>query len=533
MLKFVAGYFSPYKKGLLLVLVCSVLTAVSELSTPYFTAKFIDEVLVSNSFDVFYIFMSIIACVCISAIIANYAYIIVSTKIQFLLTRDLVQHITEHIQKLPTEYLKSMDMVYVSKRIEQDSRDLVSFVLGSIIDITIQLVVLSTTVSLLLSIDVFWGVIFISIVFFHLFGYKLLKNTLLKLSTALREKESIFFSSLAFNYIHIYSIKLHSLSEEFIGEFCKKYQDYYVAGIKKLRVSFWFTNTRFNSGRIFNLIIFLIGGHQVLVGEISVGNFVALNGYFFLAMDGIYFFMNIGQGYQNALSAYNRITEILAQPITMNGTLKIDSIERIDVVNVLYSLNKKNILRKISFSLRKGHIYCLVGRNGAGKSTLINILVGMCLPTEGFVQFDGVDTKQIDMIDARKKLISIAEQQDFIPYDDPEENLSFDDAINIEQQSEFIRKFYLFNILEEGRTKSLAENSLSGGEKKKIALIRALSQKSDLLILDEPDNNLDSSSLSFFLYKLSKEKMDRIVVIVSHEPRIMEIADEIIELPCG
>ena len=529
MLKFVASYFSPYKKRLTLVLVCSVLTAISELSTPYFTAKFIDEILVSKSYDTFCSFIALIAFVCILAILANYIYIVASTKVQFLLIRDMVQDITEHVQRLSVAFLGSMDMTYLSKRIEQDTRDLVSFVLGSIIDISIQIIILATTTSLLFTIDIFWVAIFIAIAFIHLVLYRLHKKALLDVSLLLREQEGRFFSALTDNYIYSYSIKLHSLYKEFIEKFRQKYNDYYVAGVRRLKVSFWFTNTRFNSGRIFSLFIFMIGGYQVLEGNMSIGNFVALNGYFIISMEGIYFFMNFGQGYQNALSAYSRITEIMNQPVANNGNLKLNSIRNISVENVSYYVDGKAILPKVSFSFQTGKVYCLTGRNGTGKSTLINLLLGMYEPTDGIIMYDGVNISQLDMIDARRRLISIAEQKDFIPYDRPNDNISLGYNINEEQKNGCIKGFSLCKALLENRS-VIAENSLSGGEKKKIALVRALTQNTDLLILDEPDNNLDASSISFLISELKCAKKKRIVIIVSHEPQFMEFADEVIKL---
>ena len=147
----------------------------------------------------------------------------------------------------------------------------------------------------------------------------------------------------------------------------------------------------------------------------------------------------------------------------------------------------------------------------------------MYLPSTGKVFFDDVDIKRINMIDVRKNLISIAEQNDFIPFGDIKASIDIDKNNSDNEVCKLIEKFSDF-------VENITEKTLSGGEKKKIAITRAISKKADLLILDEPDNNLDSGGLQSLVEILIKCKKHQIVIIVSHEPKIIEIADKVIML---
>lgn len=141
------------------------------------------------------------------------------------------------------------------------------------------------------------------------------------------------------------------------------------------------------------------------------------------------------------------------------------------------------------------------------------------------MRFDGVtiDIKEINMIEVRKNLISIAEQNDFIPFGDIKAGIDIYKNNSKNEICELIEKFSDF-------IENSTEKTLSGGEKKKIAIIRAISKEADLLILDEPDNNLDSSGLQLLTETLIKCKEKQIIIVVSHEPKIIEIADETIML---
>ena len=199
--------------------------------------------------------------------------------------------------------------------------------------------------------------------------------------------------------------------------------------------------------------------------------------------------MNFGQNYQNALAAYLRIIEIKNFPQDLNGGRILENIYRVELKNICYEVGDRMIFKNFSQTFERGKIYCIVGKNGSGKTTLLNLICGLIKPANGEIKFNNLSIAEIDMVSARKNLIAVVEQKDFLKND-----------------------------------------TLSGGERRKISIQKAFAKSADLLILDEPDNNLDSGGLSELLQNILSDKENKITILISHDEKIFNVADEIIRL---
>ena len=166
----------------------------------------------------------------------------------------------------------------------------------------------------------------------------------------------------------------------------------------------------------------------------------------------------------------------------------MERISSIEVRDVSFSFGKQKILSDFSKIFLRGKIYCVVGKNGAGKSTLMNLICGRIRPSGGEIFFNGVALAEVDMIHARKNLIAVVEQKDFLKND-----------------------------------------NLSGGERRKVSIDAALKKFADVLIMDEPDNNLDARALDALIKKILDGKANRITLIISHDERLIKISDAVID----
>lgn len=95
----------------------------------------------------------------------------------------------------------------------------------------------------------------------------------------MHETESKYFASLSDNLLYFYGIKLHSLQAECLTTFRKYFAEFFKVGLRESKIRFWFSYGNANSAKLLTVLIFLLGGADVLDGTLTVGNFVALNGY--------------------------------------------------------------------------------------------------------------------------------------------------------------------------------------------------------------------------------------------------------------
>ena len=489
MIKFVFTRLKKFKGAIFIIAFCSIMIAMTDLMIPFLTAKFIDEILVARNVAEFYNFILLMFAIMLAAIVSHYASAILSKKILLTTANNLTEEILRHVHKLGGEVILKSDMVYLSKRVDNDATDLVTFIVDSMIDVCINFFMLVMASFLLMSIGSKWLLIFFIVAAIHFVAYKKLSMTLFERSVAVRETGTKYFTSLTDNFVYAYSIKLHCLNEKFLADFKAKFGKYFSAAIRETRIKFWFTNSDLNSGDVFRILVFLLGGLDVLAGDMTVGNLVALIGYYAFAMQAVAYFMSFGQGWQNALAAYQRLIEISSLPQDTDGDLKLSGVNFIEVRGLNCSIDGRSVLKEFSAKFERGKIYCIVGKNGAGKTTLLNFLCGMMKTDSGQINFNGLPLKLIDMPFVRENLISFVEQKEFLRNDD-----------------------------------------LSGGERRKKTITAALSKNPDVLIMDEPDNNLDDVGLKFLTAALLDGKNFRITLLVSHEEKIFNIADEIINL---
>lgn len=212
----------------------------------------------------------------------------------------------------------------------------------------------------------------------------------------------------------------------------------------------------------------------------------------------------------------------------------------IQLENITYSYNNRIVLDDISFNIKDGQCTFIDGPNGCGKSTLFRIINGLEFPIKGKYYLDGqlINQKTIKNEEISKNLhkkigylFQDSEMQLFTKSVEDEIafglfQLGYDDK----KVHEIVEKY--ISLLELEDVRKQAPFSLSGGEKKRCAIAAILSMNPDILILDEPFNNLDEDGQEWmlsFIKNLKKE--NKTLVIASHQKNFMElISDNIVKM---
>ena len=200
--------------------------------------------------------------------------------------------------------------------------------------------------------------------------------------------------------------------------------------------------------------------------------------------------------------------------------------------------NEVRALDGVSFSVNKGEFVAIIGPSGSGKSTLLHILGGVDRPTEGKVFMDGKDVyaqnEEQLAIFRRRQVGLIYQFYNLIPVLNVTENITLPVLMDGQSVNED-RLEELLNILKlKGRENHLP-NELSGGQQQRVSIGRALMNAPAVVLADEPTGNLDSKNSQEImeLLKVSNEKYNQTLIVITHDENIALQADRIIAVEDG
>jgi len=204
--------------------------------------------------------------------------------------------------------------------------------------------------------------------------------------------------------------------------------------------------------------------------------------------------------------------------------------------------NAVNVLKNVSFEVRKGEFLAIIGPSGSGKSTLMNILGALDKPNEGKYFFNNQDTSKMsddELADIRSQKIGFVFQSfNLLSRSTVLRNVTlpllYDKKIPKENRLKRVQESLEASGLEKERWNHLS-NELSGGQMQRVAIARALVNQPDLILADEPTGNLDSKTGDIVLEtfrKLNEEK-GHTIILITHEKYVAEHANRVIEIKDG
>jgi ATP-binding cassette subfamily B protein len=260
---------------------------------------------------------------------------------------------------------------------------------------------------------------------------------------------------------------------------------------------------------------------------LTVGQLISLQFYSFFIFGPLQEIGSIIMSYRETEASLNNFDALMKKPIDTppSNPIAIGAIEQLAFNQVGFQHQTANFkaIDQISFEAKKGETIAFVGPSGAGKSTLVKLLVGLYQPQEGEILMNGVNTAQIDM-SALRNQISFVTQDTQLFAGTIKENLAFVAPNATEEEMlQALTKASCANILDKGGNglaTVIGEGGLklSGGEKQRLSIARALLRHPHLLIFDEATSSLDSlteESITDTIRDLSKER-EQITIMIAH-----------------
>lgn len=289
------------------------------------------------------------------------------------------------------------------------------------------------------------------------------------------------------------------------------------------------------------MIIIVLGGVSMYYGKMTIGEITAfllfykkLSSAFVGAVPLIPLF-KIGEGAMERVDELKR--HIPERKTSDDEKGQMESRGEIELQNVKFSYNNQRILQGVSMSFKPGEITAIVGKSGAGKSTIIKLLLGLYQVEEGKILWNGNDVNQING-QSMRSLIS------YIPQDAPlfhrtlRENILYEapESVSDEDVSKVIARTGIQEMQKRFEQKEKAwnlETTVSGGERQRINLARALLKNGSIYIFDEATSALDTETEKIVQQTLRELSRTKVVIIISHRLSSVRKADKIYVLDEG
>jgi ATP-binding cassette subfamily C protein len=451
---------------------------------------------------------------------------------------DLNYDILEHVKKLPLSFFKKVNATYLNQRINLDSNNVISFLINDVIGMCFKWISFLIAVIVLFKINNIIAISLVVLVPLYLILYLSFKSSLFNIAYILKEEQDHFIGQMNEQLLNIKQVKFHSIHDYLGNQIKLSFNKLFAIALRHARVSSLFSSCDNIINNLFRLVLFFFGGMAIIKGKLSIGEFTMINNYFTVVIKGIRNTLDFSKNYQRTKVSQKRLDELLEMKVEQNGLIKLDSINSIELKDIHFSYEKgPKILESFSYKFEKGKIYCIIGENGTGKSTLIELLLGLVGEKyQGKVFYNDKSIEQLDMYNIRRKLIGVSEQEPVLFNDTLINNIILGNKeLKKKTISEWMKKLSGETIIkrfgEDKKMKIYGKSSnISGGEKQKISIIRAVIKEPDLIVLDEPTSALDQFSTNKLKEILKEIKDNKIIIMVTHDESLINISDEIIKL---
>ena len=293
---------------------------------------------------------------------------------------------------------------------------------------------------------------------------------------------------------------------------------------------------------VLNVVLMLYGGWMVITGEMTIGNLVTVNGYLWmlnapLRMAGWW----VNDTHRFITSVEKIYTTYVEEPLVKMPPVPVSRKHmegNVEFKDVSYTADDEDIVKDISFSVKKGQTVGILGSTGAGKSTIMNLLCRFVDATSGEVLVDGVNVKDWNLYDLRDN-IGMAMQDIFLFSDTIEENIAYGRPNctfeEIHEAAVMADANHFIKAMPEGYDTIVGERGvgLSGGQKQRISLARALLKKPSILILDDTTSAVDMETESYIQQQLGKLNGQCTIFVIAYRISSIKDADQILVMDNG
>lgn len=526
-----------YTKIISIIFGCLLISTVLNLCVPLLSRRIMDDGFIGGNKELLIklVLCSLMVYLVISVIdiIKEKNRINISAKIQYSLSEQAFSH----LMKMKASYFNNKNYAEILNNINVDIGNMTSIADEGVFFVVTQAFSMTGGVIGLFILN--WRMTILVLLFIPI------KYVVMKKFAKQRKKVMDDFINDSQKYARwfgdtiggVREVKLFGILNYKHAEFSQK-QSKVVERQKKLNIlSQWNNIIDTTLVQILVTVIYIIGANLVFKFQLSVGSVFAFITYSAYVTGSISAILNIGYLLSGIIPSTKRYYEFMnLQEETDKGKLIKPEFGNLKLEEVFFSYETdKPILTDVNIEIPKGSKTVLIGKNGSGKSTIINLLTRMYEPTAGQIKLKGVNIFEITL-ESYRNMISVVSQQIYLFNDTIRNNICIYKKVSDEVIETACKDSGLEDFLKEVSLDYVVGQNgamLSGGQKQKIALARALVHDKPIIIFDEVTSNTDVYSehqINGLLHTRLKEKT---VIIITHKQEILQDVDQIVMLKDG
>lgn len=537
------NYIKPYTKTIITAIFCIIVAAGSNLYVPWIIKDMIDKVLAEKDMEMLnYISIGIVVVFLIRGIFYFAQSYLVSYVGQRVVI-DIRGQLYRKFQRLPLAYYDNHRTGELMSYISNDVAALQNAMVDKLIELITESSIFVGSLAMMFYLD--WKLSLLTFAVVPMVGQamKIFGRKLKRSGTLIQERLADMTAFLQESLAAVRVVKSFVREQHEIERYDRENERNFEAAMLNIRLMSMLTPTVEFLAALAVTVIVWFGGYEVVEGKITAGALVAFLTYAVNLANPVKRISRVFGTLQQAMAAADRVFELMDLPETIGDKPEAKPLSRVTgsvkVENVSFSYGEDApALRNISFEVKPGQMVAFVGPSGAGKSTIANLLPRFYDVTEGSILVEGMDVRDVTLGSLREQ-IGIVPQETMLFSGSVWENIRYGrlDATDEEvvaaakaaNADEFIRQ------LPEGYDTKLGERgvNISGGQRQRLAIARAILKDPQILILDEATSALDTESEKVVQAALDRLMVGRTSFVIAHRLSTILGADRILVIDHG
>jgi subfamily B ATP-binding cassette protein MsbA len=538
------AYVRPYRQRLLGSILCGLLVSGTTALSALLVKPVLDNIFVRRDTTKLLFFPLVIVVIYVLRGLFQYGHSYLMRSIGQRVVRDVRNHLFKHLLNMPLSYFHHHHTGILISRVTNDISLMQRAVSDAVNDVLRQGLTMVGLIGVAFYRDWWLATFAVLVLPLAVVPIVLLGRKLRQLSRQGQEKMGSLSALIEEVFSGIKIVKGFG-REAYEGErFQRRNADYYRLTMRIVYLDAISSPVMECLGALGVAVVVFYGGHQVIAGVTTPGTFFSFLTAVLMLYEPMRKLSRVNSTLQAALAAAARVFAVLDTA----GELP-DQAEKPAVlpfrhnlvftdVTLRYRPEAPLVLRGITLEVKAGEVVALVGLSGAGKTSLVDLISRFYEPTSGRITMDDVDIRSVALASLRAQVGIVS--QDIILFDATlRQNILYGNPeAGEERVLEAARAAYAHQFimhLPQGYDTVIGERGvrLSGGEKQRIAIARALLKDPPILILDEATSSLDSVSEQLVQYALENLMKDRTTIVIAHRLSTVRHADKIVVLHQG